>query len=386
MEYKILLPPLPDGKLLENSLILHGDPSARPYRIDDFGPALKKIINPNELASLGAYQYNHVWLLTVRSAKEKERLLQLREIQVKNKTCLIIDGSKTALSMKVHWVPTSVPDANVASAFSTFGKIKSIVRDKWHYSGFEQVETTTRILSIELNEGVTADSLPHQLKILGTTVLVSVPGRAPQCLRCRQVGHVRGQCRAPWCSACRKFGHDPEDCIQTYANRTAASLQIPTEYLMDAEETAQTEVSAEVSTAHSTAHVEAASRTEKCEDRSASSRSATKETVSNVVITNSFSALVPEDQAEDQAEEPIKSDEEASEMDETSDKEMLGKRKGEQVLYTSDPGSRSQGERAESKRRRKRRTKSSSPKGPITEQDSILSGHDDLKSQLVGVL
>ncbi|KAG0435110.1 hypothetical protein HPB47_018679 [Ixodes persulcatus] len=64
MEYKILLPPLPDGKLLENSLILHGDPSARPYRIDDFGPALKKIINPNELASLGAYQYNHVWLLT----------------------------------------------------------------------------------------------------------------------------------------------------------------------------------------------------------------------------------------------------------------------------------------------------------------------------------
>ena len=101
---------------------------------------------------------------------------------------------------------------------------------------------------------------------------------------------------------------------------------------MDAEETAQTEVSAEVSTAHSTAHVEAASRTEKCEDRSASSRSATKETVSNVVITNSFSALVPEDQAEDQAEEPMKSDEEASKMDETSDKEMLGKRKGEQIL------------------------------------------------------
>uniref|UniRef100_A0A6B0UTC6 Putative heparan n-sulfatase n=1 Tax=Ixodes ricinus TaxID=34613 RepID=A0A6B0UTC6_IXORI len=93
--YKILLPSLPNGKLLENSPILHKDPSARPYRIDDFGPALKKIINPNELASLGAFQYNHLWLLTVRSAKEKERLLQLREIRVKNKTCSIIDGSKT---------------------------------------------------------------------------------------------------------------------------------------------------------------------------------------------------------------------------------------------------------------------------------------------------
>ncbi|KAG0414298.1 hypothetical protein HPB47_008547 [Ixodes persulcatus] len=279
--------------------------------------------------------------------------------------------------MKVHWVPTSVPDANVASAFSTFGKIKSIVRDKWHYSGFEDVETTTRILSIELNEGVTADSLPHQLRILGTTVLVSVPGRAPQCLRCRQVGHVRGQCRAPWCSACRKFGHDLEDCVPTYANRTTASLQIPADYLMDAEETAQTEVSREVSTAHKTAYVEAASRTEKCEDRSASSCSATKETVSKIVITNSFSALVPEDQAE----EPRKPEEEASEMDETSDKEMLGKRKGEGILCTVDPGSTSQWERAESKRRRKRRTKSLSPKSPITVQDSILSGQEDLKSQ-----
>ncbi|KAG0418851.1 hypothetical protein HPB47_004546, partial [Ixodes persulcatus] len=46
----------------------------------------------------------------------------------------------------------------------------------------------------------------------------------------------------------------------------------------DAEETAQTEVSAEVSTIHSTVHAEAASRTEKCEDTSASSGSATKET------------------------------------------------------------------------------------------------------------
>ncbi|KAG0416353.1 hypothetical protein HPB47_006488, partial [Ixodes persulcatus] len=71
-------------------------------------------------------------------------------------------------------------------------------------------------------------------------------GFHPNDPRPRQVGHVRGQCRAPWCSVCRKFGHDPEDCIQTYANRTAASLQIPTEYLMDAEETALTEISAEL--------------------------------------------------------------------------------------------------------------------------------------------
>ncbi|KAM7307224.1 hypothetical protein ISCGN_010860 [Ixodes scapularis] len=76
---------------------------------------------------------------------------------------------------------------------------------------------------------------------------------------------------------------------------------------MDAEETAHTEVSAEVSTVDSTSHVEAASRIEKCEDRSGSSRPATKERVSNVVITNSFSALDPEDHAE----EPMNSEEEA---------------------------------------------------------------------------
>ncbi|KAM7311015.1 hypothetical protein ISCGN_007923 [Ixodes scapularis] len=39
----------------------------------------------------------------------------------------------------------------------------------------------------------------------------------------------------------------------------------------------------------------------------------------------------------------MKSEEEASEIDESSDKELLGKRKGGGILCTSDPGSTSQG-------------------------------------------
>ncbi|KAH9384523.1 hypothetical protein HPB48_026531 [Haemaphysalis longicornis] len=41
--YRTLLPTLPTGKLSENALFLHGDPSARPYGVDDFASALKNI-------------------------------------------------------------------------------------------------------------------------------------------------------------------------------------------------------------------------------------------------------------------------------------------------------------------------------------------------------
>lgn len=140
---------------------------------------------------------------------------------------------------------------------------------------YEEVETTTRVVSIELYQRLSADNLPHQLKILQTAVLVSVPDREPQCLRWERIGHVRDQCRAPWCSACRKYEHEPEDCIPTYANRTTASLEIPIEGFIDSQGAAQSEVAAEANNSHKVTTIEKATRNEKGAYNPNRSRSAT---------------------------------------------------------------------------------------------------------------
>lgn len=146
--------------------------------------------------------------------------MKTKELQVKGKTCIIIDPNLQELSFKVHWIPFHVPDEAVKKLFEPMGKVTSVSREKWRRSGFEGIETTTRVVSLILKEGVSSEAIPHQVTLLGFNILVSVPGRPPMCLRCKKIGHLRKQCRSPWCRVCRSFGHLDEDCAQTYASMT----------------------------------------------------------------------------------------------------------------------------------------------------------------------
>ncbi|XP_040071309.1 uncharacterized protein LOC120843905, partial [Ixodes scapularis] len=113
--------------------------------------------------------------------------------------------------------------------------------EKWRKPGFESVETTTRIVTMVLKEGTTVDAIPHQINILGMPALVSIPGRPPQCLRCKKVGHMRKQCRTPWCRTCRTYGHEEDNCIQTYAAKTKPPTELQdVDNLMDQDETEET--------------------------------------------------------------------------------------------------------------------------------------------------
>lgn len=80
-----------------------------------------------------------------------------------------------------------------------------------------------------------------------------------------------------------------------------------------------------------------------------------------------------------QVEAPAKSVEEESEMEKSNEKEILGKRKGEEVQYTSDHGSAPQWKKVETKRRTKNTAKSLSPEALTTERNLIQADHEYLK-------
>lgn len=104
--------------------------------------------------------------------------------------------------------------------FTEFGEVKDVRQDAWGAAGFETAESTTRLVRMTLREDLTTDDLPHLFKFYGGSVLVVVPGRAPQCLRCKRRGHMRKECRTPRCSKCKLFGHLSDECVRTYANVT----------------------------------------------------------------------------------------------------------------------------------------------------------------------
>lgn len=222
-DYRVLLPALPTGDAAKLSVILHADLQGRPYRIEDFREPLDKVGVLPGVAGLGAFQMSHVWLLKLHSLEAKTKLLEAGNLQVKGRFCLLVDPSRRELRIKLHWVTFDVPADTVLRAFEPFGSVKEIIREKWKVPGFVDVESTTLVVRMMLKEGVSLESLPHQLRICGGNVLVVVPGRAPICLRCHRAGHIRRDCS---CNQCQAFGHEASSCVKTYARVTGNNIAV----------------------------------------------------------------------------------------------------------------------------------------------------------------
>ncbi|XP_040071063.1 uncharacterized protein LOC120843703 [Ixodes scapularis] len=222
--YRIILPPLPSGIVTTNSLFLHCDVTGRPYRIDDFREELQRLQVLGDVASFGAYQMNHVWMVAFQSTTAKDQLLAAKELTIKGKRCLLIDPQNSELRIKIHWVPFLVSDDTVRRALEQYGQVHEVTRETWRAQGFQGIQSTTRLVRITLKEGVTKEDVPHQLRLFGGTALVLVPGRAPLCLRCKKTGHIRKDCRVPRCEDCHRYGHTRTDCVRTYAAATSGPL------------------------------------------------------------------------------------------------------------------------------------------------------------------
>ncbi|KAM7297633.1 fatty acid synthase [Ixodes scapularis] len=220
-DYAVVLPPLSTGVSMKCSLVLHCDTSGRPYRAEDFVRPLEQAGLLPDVAGLGVYQMNHVWLLKLRSPEAKEKLLSAGTIEVKGKCCLVIDPNRREIRVKILWVAFDAPLDAIRRAFEPYGVFKEVVRDMWKINGLLNAESTTLTVVMTLRQDLSEDSLPHQLRFFGGMVLVVVPGRAPICLRCRCKGHVRRDCKTPRCTECRGFGHVDKDCAKTYAGAAA---------------------------------------------------------------------------------------------------------------------------------------------------------------------
>ncbi|XP_077527934.1 uncharacterized protein LOC144139474 [Haemaphysalis longicornis] len=211
---------LPTGRCVLNTIFLHADVRARPYRVEDFRDTLARLELLPEVLALGAYQMNHVWALTFRDESGVKRMLAATDVKVKERRCLVIDPANQDVRMKLHWILYNVPDDEVRAALLPYGRVVDIGRERWRVKGMNEKGSTTRSVTLRLNAGVRLDDLPHELRVAGGQALVVVPGRAPQCLRCSGTGHMRRDCKVPRCTVCRRFGHEATQCVRTYAHVT----------------------------------------------------------------------------------------------------------------------------------------------------------------------
>ncbi|XP_049515853.1 uncharacterized protein LOC125941997 [Dermacentor silvarum] len=238
--YKVVLPRLPTGNDVLNSIFLHADLSGRPYRAPDFRDALLEVVDTADIIGVGQYQMSHVWMVTCASSAAKHKLVACGELRVKGLKCMVIDPETKNIKLKLLWLPPHLEARRVEEAFQAYGQVKSVEREVWRCTGMEQWVTTNREVSLVLKDTVTVSSIPHIMSIYGHQCLVLIPGRPPLCLRCKRVGHVRRQCRTPRCLQCHRFGHSVDACVSTYANKLRSGQHSAEEpqldHLMDATE------------------------------------------------------------------------------------------------------------------------------------------------------
>lgn len=152
--YKIILPRLPTGNVVLNTVFLHADLKGRPYRAPDFRDALARVINLRDVLCIGQYQMSHVWMLTCVSNSVKQKLVQLEHITVKGLKCMVFDPETRNIKMKLLWVPRHLDNRRISEALEPFGTTQSVAREMWRCPGMDHMETGAPEVSLTLKDGV----------------------------------------------------------------------------------------------------------------------------------------------------------------------------------------------------------------------------------------
>ncbi|KAH3828559.1 hypothetical protein DPMN_130540 [Dreissena polymorpha] len=100
---------------------------------------------------------------------------------------------KQIVHCRVHWLPAFVGDHVIAEIFDKFGTVLSIEHDTLKVGDFV-THSGVRVITLEVYNNK-EDSVPHMIEFeCGARALITMRGRQPLCLYCKEVGHVRMNC------------------------------------------------------------------------------------------------------------------------------------------------------------------------------------------------
>lgn len=205
-----------DWKVLERrSVVLYGPMEGRTYFRDDFLKGLEAVFAgsvKDNVLSFGPLSKNNEWYLCCKSDAAKDRLLAAGQIPVKSYLFRIRSADRAQFKVRVHWAPPFLANDVITHYLSQFGKVHAITFEKSVSKGFEGVATGVRTVVMSGNRDKIPHIIPLSMSNEKSELLVTMTGRQPLCLRCRQEGHFRRECNTPFCRHCRQYGHMTEQC------------------------------------------------------------------------------------------------------------------------------------------------------------------------------
>ena len=144
----------------------------------------------------GIYQTgkSYIWYIEFNKEEDMRTFIKVPAMVIDNYTASISALNEQRTTVKIFWLPTYIRESFVRSFLAPYGKVMDVTRervmleqDKYCMGGTYSVEM---VLSDRQK-----DEIPYLVKYdVGISMLITMAGRPPLCLKCNNIGHIRKNC------------------------------------------------------------------------------------------------------------------------------------------------------------------------------------------------
>lgn len=116
-----------------------------------------------------------------------------RKIQVRGNNFQIMKMNEQVVTIRVHWLPLYFDNSILHEILGQFGEVLNV---KLLKTAHANVVTFDGVREVKLKvDEFQKQQLPHLVSFnSGQSILLTIAGRPPYCLKCRQIGHTRQRC------------------------------------------------------------------------------------------------------------------------------------------------------------------------------------------------
>lgn len=122
-----------------------------------------------------------------------DQFMRLSKIQAGKCSFDIMKMNEQVVNIRVHWLPIYFDNSILREIFADFGEVMDIQMLR---TAHEKLVTFNGVREIRLKtDEFHRQQIPHLVNFnSGQSILITMQGRPPYCLKCRSVGHVRQRC------------------------------------------------------------------------------------------------------------------------------------------------------------------------------------------------
>ena len=137
--------------------------------------------------------YDSAYSVMLSYSDTVEKVMQHDVISIGNKPFHVMKMTEQIVSIRAHWLPLYFDNSILNEILSQYGEIIDIKMLKTAHAEIVTYDGV-REIKMKVNE-LQKQQIPHLVKFpSGQSVLLTMAGRPPYCLKCSSIGHTRQRC------------------------------------------------------------------------------------------------------------------------------------------------------------------------------------------------